>query len=542
MSTRGRRGSLPFSTATALSVALVVGLSGVTASPVSAGPTDTVEITSPKKGAAVGGRVQVKATTTGLATEVSFDWSKDGSDTWQPIGVDVQGNDGWAVTWKTNGYSGPARVRATANSPVTPSEDVISLSVDNRPPTARLGVSRRAFSPNGDGRKDATKLTLRANEPSQLKLTLFGPSGEVRKTWVKDKATKLSVVWGGRDGGSVMRDGRYRLKGKATDKVGLVGIARRSTIIDTKAPKVRWRALGSRVVDGLHRSSFRFKSADRSRRVHVRIKAFDHTGLVDKTKLLRRKEGRRHVLWKPSYANGRPLTPGRFTAKIKVTDDAGNHRISRARKWRVYRRVHAKTYSRIEDAGSRVALTFDDCLESDAWSRILSALKSYGVHATFFCPGQYVYRYPELARQTVREGHSVGSHAWDHALLTNKSAYQTEWRVKKDRKAWWKTAGDSPAPFFRPPYGGYDSAVLEGAGAASYPRVILWDVDPQDWRRPAPSVIASDVLNHVRAGSIVLMHVLDHTATALPMILRGLKKRGLTAVTLHELFRAGGLR
>ncbi|MEA2460159.1 MAG: hypothetical protein QOH90_336, partial [Actinomycetota bacterium] len=105
-----------------------------------------------------------------------------------------------------------------------------------------------------------------------------------------------------------------------------------------------------------------------------------------------------------------------------------------------------------------------------------------------------------------------------------------------------KVAGDSPAPFFRPPYGGWDSNVLAGAGAASYPRVILWDVDPQDWRRPPPSQITQNVLSHVRPGSIVLMHVLDGTATALPNILNGLESRDLKPVTLHELFRAGGLR
>jgi peptidoglycan/xylan/chitin deacetylase (PgdA/CDA1 family) len=70
----------------------------------------------------------------------------------------------------------------------------------------------------------------------------------------------------------------------------------------------------------------------------------------------------------------------------------------------------------------------------------------------------------------------------------------------------------------------------------------MWDVDPQDWREPGASVIASRVLSHVRPGSIVVMHLRPQTAAALPAILRGLRARGYKAVSLPELFRAAGYR
>jgi peptidoglycan/xylan/chitin deacetylase (PgdA/CDA1 family) len=385
-------------------------------------------------------------------------------------------------------------------------------------------------------------MTLRADEKAHLKISVLTAGGEVRRTWVKEKGTRLSVVWGGRGEDSDLGDGRYTIVGKATDRAGLSRSSKGATLVDTQAPKIHWKHPRPRVTNGLERETFRFRSEDRSPRVHLHLEAFDHTGLVARTKNVRRGEGDGHIKWKPHYANGRALTPGRFTARLRVTDDAGNSMVSGRTKWRVYRDVKAKAYSRMEDVGSRVALTFDDCLEENAWSRILATLRNFRAHGTFFCPGQYVYRYPEMARRSVADGNTIGSHAWDHALLTNKSAYQTEWRLEKDRKAWWEVTGDSPAPFFRPPYGGYDSDVLEGAGNASFPRVILWDVDPQDWRRPSPATIAAKVLDNVQPGSIVLMHVLDHTASALPTIMRGLQRRGLTPVTLAEMFRAGGLR
>jgi peptidoglycan/xylan/chitin deacetylase (PgdA/CDA1 family) len=93
-------------------------------------------------------------------------------------------------------------------------------------------------------------------------------------------------------------------------------------------------------------------------------------------------------------------------------------------------------------------------------------------------------------------------------------------------------------PFRRPPYGVVDREAIAAAGTCGYRWLVLWDVDPSDWERPGAAAIASRVLTHVRAGSIVVLHVLDQTASALPAILRGLRSRGLRPVTLLELIHA----
>jgi peptidoglycan/xylan/chitin deacetylase (PgdA/CDA1 family) len=97
-------------------------------------------------------------------------------------------------------------------------------------------------------------------------------------------------------------------------------------------------------------------------------------------------------------------------------------------------------------------------------------------------------------------------------------------------------------PYCRPPYGDYNGSTVAASGAAGFTRVILWDVDPQDWSAPGAGVIAQRVLSHVRPGSIVVMHLRGQTAAALPAILRGLRARGYKAVSLPELFRAAGYR
>jgi peptidoglycan-N-acetylglucosamine deacetylase len=251
--------------------------------------------------------------------------------------------------------------------------------------------------------------------------------------------------------------------------------------------------------------------------------------------------GLRRLAWKPRRPGGGPLFPGGYQAILRVRDDAGNESAPRARSFRVHRAAPARVFSRLPGAGRRVALTFDDCHVRSGWSRILDVLRQKGVRATFFCPGRLVRWNPDLARRTVREGHTPAAHAWDHAYLPGKGATAVASRLRADAKAWWEVAGATSAPFFRPPYGAYDRGVLAGAGQAFHPRVMLWDVDTNDWRRPGSSTIARRAVQGSQAGSVVLMHTLDGTAAALPSIIDGLRARGLEPVSLPELFRAAGL-
>jgi hypothetical protein len=68
-------------------------------------------------------------------------------------------------------------------------------------------------------------------------------------------------------------------------------------------------------------------------------------------------------------------------------------------------------------------------------------------------------------------------------------------------------------------------------------RVVLWDLDTEDYTRPGSSVIAARALR-ARPGSIVLMHAISQTAGAVSRILHGLRNRNLSPVTIPRLFEA----
>ena len=193
----------------------------------------------------------------------------------------------------------------------------------------------------------------------------------------------------------------------------------------------------------------------------------------------------------------------------------------------------------VEEAGRRVALTFDDCTNGGAWSRILDELAAARVKATLFCTGTMVARQPALALRTVRDGHSIGSHGWDHTKQLALSRPALRRRFAADISAWRRVVKATPTPYFRPPFGAYDERTLSEAARAGFSRTVLWDVDSLDWSKPGPGRIVERVVRQAAGGSIVLLHVLAQTADALPSVIRGLRARGLEPTDLDSLFAAG---
>ena len=102
-------------------------------------------------------------------------------------------------------------------------------------------------------------------------------------------------------------------------------------------------------------------------------------------------------------------------------------------------------------------------------------------------------------------------------------------------------AGRSTKPFWRPPYGAYDSRVRTAATGAGYPTTVMWHVDTIDWRPigdggPTASAIAAKVVTGAGRGSIVLMHLGGyHTYDALPSMVMRLRAAGLAPSTISDI-------
>lgn len=193
------------------------------------------------------------------------------------------------------------------------------------------------------------------------------------------------------------------------------------------------------------------------------------------------------------------------------------------------------TYTRAMVSGKYIAMTFDDGPHPQNTPRLLRMLRARNIKATFYVIGQSVNSHPSILRQTVDEGHEIGNHTQTHRLLTKLGDDQLRWEMKSCRDAIQQAAGYDPKTM-RPPYGALNQRqrglVYNEFG---YP-TILWSVDPMDWKRPGPSVVASRILSNTTQGGIVLAHDLHAgTVSAMPSALDGLLRRGFKFVTVSQL-------
>lgn len=182
-----------------------------------------------------------------------------------------------------------------------------------------------------------------------------------------------------------------------------------------------------------------------------------------------------------------------------------------------------------------VALTFDDGPWPDSTVRILGILARAHVKATFFLVGEQVGKHPEIVRDELRAGMTLGSHSYSHPQPFGALSRQDIDREIDQGLAALSELGVRTT-LFRPPGGAIPPAVVSAARAKGL-RTVVWTVDPDDWRRGTTAdQIVQRVLQQTKPGSIVLLHDGggDRSATveALPRIIDGLKKRRLAFVTL----------
>src|SRR5215469_16037563 len=193
------------------------------------------------------------------------------------------------------------------------------------------------------------------------------------------------------------------------------------------------------------------------------------------------------------------------------------------------------TYSSAHVDGPYIAMTFDDGPSPETTPRLLDILKQRNIKVTFFMIGQNAERNPDLVRRILAEGHEIGNHSWTHPQLSKLSDDRVTQEITKTQEAIKSASGFIPTTL-RPPYGAITArqrAWIENQFGLS---IILWSVDPFDWKRPGPSVITQRILSGARPGAIILSHdIHKQTVDAMPATLDGLMRKGFKFVTVSQL-------
>jgi peptidoglycan-N-acetylglucosamine deacetylase len=193
------------------------------------------------------------------------------------------------------------------------------------------------------------------------------------------------------------------------------------------------------------------------------------------------------------------------------------------------------TWFSVHVNGPYIAMTFDDGPSPETTPRLLDILKQRNIKATFFMIGQNAERNPEIVKRILAEGHEIGNHSWTHPQLSKLSDQRVTDEITKTQDAIKNACGYTPV-LLRPPYGAITSRQKDWIEKQFGLSIIMWSVDPFDWKRPGASVIEQRILAGARPGAIILSHdIHKQTVDAMPATLDALAQKGFKFVTVSQL-------
>ncbi|MFF2921481.1 polysaccharide deacetylase family protein [Streptomyces celluloflavus] len=181
-----------------------------------------------------------------------------------------------------------------------------------------------------------------------------------------------------------------------------------------------------------------------------------------------------------------------------------------------------------------VALTFD-AGPSENTPRLLDILKQEKVHATFFMLGKnHVADRPAEVKRIDAEGHELANHTWSHQILTEIKPEEVKRELSRVQDAVQEITGKKPR-LMRPPQGKTDEMVSDVSRDLGLAQV-LWSVTAKDYQTTDSALITKRVLEQTKRDGVILLHdIYKGTVPAVPGIIKELKNRGFTIVTVSQL-------
>lgn len=187
-------------------------------------------------------------------------------------------------------------------------------------------------------------------------------------------------------------------------------------------------------------------------------------------------------------------------------------------------------------AKKQIALTFDAGSGTQSARQILDILKANNLHATFFLTGKWAEQNPELVKEIVANGNTLGNHTYDHPYLTQISDAEISNEFSKTENIIQNIVpGVALKPYFRAPYGDRNQHILDYMASLGY-QSIYWTVDAWDWKEGVSAdVVTSRIFSSEKNGAIILMHVGDDlTGAVLQNVITKLQDDGYKLGTLEE--------
>lgn len=186
-----------------------------------------------------------------------------------------------------------------------------------------------------------------------------------------------------------------------------------------------------------------------------------------------------------------------------------------------------------------VYLTFDEGYEAGYTKDILKTLKENNVKACFFITAHYLNTQPELVKQMIEEGHTIGNHTVNHKSLPTLSNEQVQEEIKKLHTALYEKTGYE-MKYIRPPKGEFSERTLSVTKSLGY-TTVMWSFAYVDWieeKQGREEYAKAKILENIHPGSVMLLHGNSKdNRNILDGCIKEIKNKGYEFKTLDELVK-----
>lgn len=189
-----------------------------------------------------------------------------------------------------------------------------------------------------------------------------------------------------------------------------------------------------------------------------------------------------------------------------------------------------------------IYLTFDAGYENGNTPAILDALKKHQAPATFFVVGTLLESNPDLIKQILASGNTIGNHTYHHKDMSQISTMESfAEEIQSVEKLYQQITGQELSKYYRPPQGKYNESNLKMAKELGY-HTFFWSLAYVDWYQndqPSHEEAFEKLLGRIHPGAIVLLHSTSSTnAEILDELLTKWEDMGYHFGSLEELIKA----